>query len=622
MRKSAITLRLLSLFFLLFAIAAYSQDDNISQQIANLRDPDPAIRKNAAATLGKFKDPRGVEPLIAALGDKDAEVRGQAAFALGKLHDPKATKPLIGLLKEKDEIVQMSVSMALGELRDPASIQPLIEAMNDRSLGDGRFAHIALQQIGSAAVEPLIALLKERDPYIRKSATYALGGIKDSRAVDPLLVALHDMDASVRVGAVAALVVSHDRRADEPLIEAFRDPDSRVRMIAAQWMGSSSDPRAVAVLEAAMKDPDVQVRREAAEGLGRTKTDTAITLLIEALKTGDPEVRHWAAAALGGTADPRAVEPLIEALKDSDGIVQNTACESLGKLKDARAVEPLIAFFGQHRNYAFAVIALGQIGDSRAVGPLIRALKDPKYQSKDTFAGALGKLGAPAVDSLIALSKLKNVDMNALNIRRAAISALGQTGDERALPLLVAALEEDNDSLGCLNAGNALSMLKDPRAVGPLIHSMRTEPEPENGGGFSTGWLVRLGPMAVEPLIAALHDPDPRSRRRAAEALAHIGDPRVSRALLAALHERNYAVIAGGYEFYVDWGEAGSEDSLIQALNIYGDDLMARYLVSCGNARVESATRAWEKRNYGRWQPLITNVIWGARVLPSSKASL
>ena len=59
-----------------------------------------------------------------------------------------------------------------------------------------------------------------------------------------------------------------------------------------------------------------------------------------------------------------------------------------------------------------------------------------------------------------------------------------------------------------------------------------------------------------------------------------------------------------------------------EPLNIYGDDLMARYLVSCGNARVESATRAWEKRNYGRWQPLITNVIWGARVLPSSKASL
>jgi HEAT repeat protein len=129
----------LLLFSLLFSFAAYAQGDNISQQIANLQDSDPRIRANAATDLGRFKDPRGVEPLIVALGDKNAKVRGQAAWALGQLHDLKATKPLIGLLKEKDMTVQLGVSMALGELKDPASIQPLIEAMNDRSLGDGRF---------------------------------------------------------------------------------------------------------------------------------------------------------------------------------------------------------------------------------------------------------------------------------------------------------------------------------------------------------------------------------------------------------------------------------------------------------------------------------------------------
>jgi HEAT repeat protein len=611
----------LLLFSLLFSFAAYAQGDNISQQIANLQDSDPRIRANAATDLGRFKDPRGVEPLIVALGDKNAKVRGQAAWALGQLHDLKATKPLIGLLKEKDMTVQLGVSMALGELKDPASIQPLIEAMNDRSLGDGRFPGVALWEIGPAAVEPLMALLHESDPSVRRNATRVLAEIRDPRSVDLLIVAVHDKDAEVRAAAAWELAPSNDPRALEPMIEAFRDPDAKVRSSTLGAILRSGDPRAIDILKAALKDPVSQVRIDAAAQLGYSKTDWAFTLLVEALKTVDNDLRHSAARALGGTADPRAVEALIGLLKDKDGMVQFSACSSLGKLKDRRAVEPLTMVLLASIFNGNAADALGEIGDPRAIGPLVQAVRDPKNQSKDTYTRALGKIGGPAVEALIGLSK--DADHNGeLAVRRDAIFALGLTGDSRAVPTLIAALE-DRDGMVASNAGSALAALKDPRGIAPLIKSLKLEPGPEQGGVFRPYWLAQFGSPAVEPLLAVLRDPNARTRLRAASALAQIGDPRVSRALLDALHEKDYAAVAGGYEFYIDAGVPESEDALIQALNLRNDDddHMARVLVSCGNAKLEAAGRAWEKRRFGSWDEGAFNPFWGARALASSKAA-
>ncbi|TAJ44300.1 HEAT repeat domain-containing protein [Methanofollis fontis] len=52
---------------------------------------------------------------------------------------------------------------------------------------------------------------------------------------------------------------------------------------------------------------------------------------------------------------------------------------------------------------------------------------------------------------------------------------------------------------------------------------------------------------AVDPLIAAMDDPDPRVRKKAAWALGQIGDARGQRALLAAFRDpdENVREIAG-----------------------------------------------------------------------------
>lgn len=70
----------------------------------------------------------------------------------------------------------------------------------------GYEAGIALVKIGGAAVEPLIATLKNNeDSFVRKNVAWALGEIKDKRAVEPLIAALKDKDLSIRSEAVITL---------------------------------------------------------------------------------------------------------------------------------------------------------------------------------------------------------------------------------------------------------------------------------------------------------------------------------------------------------------------------------------------------------------------------------
>jgi hypothetical protein len=70
-------------------------------------------------------------------------------------------------------------------------------------------------------------------------------------------------------------------------------------------------------------------------------------------------------------------------------------------------------------------------------------------------------------------------------------------------------------------------------------------------------------------------------------------DPRAFSALLAALSERNAAVIAAAYLFFVDRGEPGSGDALMEALNMSGDLGMAQAFLICGNPKLEQAARDW-----------------------------
>jgi hypothetical protein len=120
-------------------------------------------------------------------------------------------------------------------------------------------------------------------------------------------------------------------------------------------------------------------------------------------------------------------------------------------------------------------------------------------------------------------------------IRSIAVFALGQTGEERALRPLLAALH-DTDDVVRENAVHALSTIGDQRSVVPLITLLDDRNEWVRAG---SAWaLVEIGRSTVEPLLAALGDPNARVREGAAYALGRIGDVRAVEPLIAALDDR------------------------------------------------------------------------------------
>jgi len=75
----------------------------------------------------------------------------------------------------------------------------LLRVLDGPDLNTRYWSIEALGQIGDArAIEPLIALLSDRDAIIRYSSTKALGAIADSKAFDPLIKALRDPSDMVK----------------------------------------------------------------------------------------------------------------------------------------------------------------------------------------------------------------------------------------------------------------------------------------------------------------------------------------------------------------------------------------------------------------------------------------
>jgi HEAT repeat protein len=209
--------------------------------LPRLKDEDARVRYEAARALGYSNSDEVLAPLFTVMEeDSNLRVRSAAALALGELDDPRAVTPLLGLVKEgthQDErsdaarilarmthqqafdglesilksgsvVARLATIYALDECKNPKVVDLLIVALND-GYPDVR-ARAALYLAppwnkDTRAVEPLIALLKDTDAFVRRCAAGALGELKDLRAVDPLRSLLTDVDQGVRVAARIAL---------------------------------------------------------------------------------------------------------------------------------------------------------------------------------------------------------------------------------------------------------------------------------------------------------------------------------------------------------------------------------------------------------------------------------
>jgi HEAT repeat protein len=199
--------------------------DEIDIQIDLLKDSDWTVRREAVVTLGEMGDERCVVPLVNALRDGDWQVREACVEALAQVGSP-AVEYLVKMLRDWD--IRKSAIRCLGKIKDERVLDPLMQQLHSDEFKDD--ATEALVELGSPAVERLVAALKDKDEMVRKQSIIALGRIQDPAAIDPLIEMLKDPDWFARLTAARALEKIGDERGRLAIKPMMKDPDQVVQM--------------------------------------------------------------------------------------------------------------------------------------------------------------------------------------------------------------------------------------------------------------------------------------------------------------------------------------------------------------------------------------------------------
>jgi cyclophilin family peptidyl-prolyl cis-trans isomerase/HEAT repeat protein len=313
------------------------------------------------------------------------------------------------------------------------------------------------------------------------------------------------------------------------------DPEARVRRRAAIAIGRTGLKEGVPALSGALKDADVDVRAMAAFALGLIGDPSATQVLVTALADPDPAVRGRAAEALGQIGAKEAAErigqmaaeyartPAVAAMKPDDEPWPAASKEAeafrLGVLAlvRLRAYEPLAAAVldpsGRPVTEWWPVaFALQRIADTRGQPALTQLVRTPGKYTRAFAARGLGALkDASAVELLLPLLDPAKTPREVV---ASSIRAVGQIGDQRAVPPLVALVSDPaNDSNLRLDAVAALGALRARDALA-LIQDLMTDDWPS----MRIGAIRAAGAIDPESLVLVLSslDPDPHWLVRAA----------------------------------------------------------------------------------------------------------
>jgi len=191
---------------------------------------------------------------------------------------------------------------------------------------------------------------------------------------------------------------------------------------------------------------------------------TCIPVLMETLETTTHDKVRYVAAKLLGRVGPEAAQPVLDFLAHPDDLSELQVTQALRALEDMReprALPVLLHWLNDKRlsPRAAAYDGLEELRAPEAVEPLIEMLEaGMPWDEWDVFtnpARLLATLGdARAYDALVKL--LSSPNPRAIG---SAISALGELGDRRAIPLIKPFLKHE-DQYVPEDAEKALAALK------------------------------------------------------------------------------------------------------------------------------------------------------------------
>jgi HEAT repeat protein len=337
-----------------------------------------------------------------------------------------------------------------------------------------------------------------------------------------------------------SVAACRSRDASDPRawIPRLEDRDPKVRVQAVQQLRKLKAKEAAPGIAALLKDPlvkeDAALALEDLGGPGQVDAlldavDTTVGAGSDAAARAANRTNARIAEALGNIGDPRAGPALLRLARGTDENVRLAAVEALGNLKSKDAVPELSHIVDDAAAPPLlikrAIVALGQIADPGGIPALTHGLvierQGVSFLPESSFA--LFLLGDAAVEPLMKIAQdqdpaylawaRENNRAPAGTYAKAAV-VLGDLGDRRAIPLLMAKLKYvDPDPVP--GTSRLLSNLVRMFAANALGRMRAQEAAP-----------------AVQALVSTTNAQDADLTASAAEALVWLGDRPQGRELM------------------------------------------------------------------------------------------
>jgi HEAT repeat protein len=291
----------------------------------------PLIRGRIAEVFGISKDRSAAAALLDALHGEFFTVRSRAAIALGRMGETKAIEPLLALLKDREDEVRIAACLALGFFKDPSTFDEITTVLLD---------------------DPKIE--------VRQAAAMALGNTQHPKAIPFLMEALRDpfwwYEREAQAGDLFSAIEKMGEMAVAPLIEALKDSEGAVRKYAALVLGRIADPRAIEPLGMALYDLHHDVGKAAAEALVHFGV-ASFEILVEALDHPEMWIRIHSVDVLPQVKEPRVGLILLEMWKDPEREVRKHVIQAMGELKDLRTIPVLQEIMNNRADREFHALA-------------------------------------------------------------------------------------------------------------------------------------------------------------------------------------------------------------------------------------------------------------------------
>ncbi len=424
--------------------------------IEGLRHSDKDMRILSANTLGRIRAKEVVPMLLDALDDDNTNVVYNVAECLGDIGDPRAVPKLMQLLVEHpDEWVHVATVEALGKIGDQRVVALLLSLVKQEFVVDP-LIH-ALGVLGDSRAIPVLAhYLKDRDHEIRELAVKALVTIwEEADNIAEFTEVTYELDATRRIlrqylSAYIKNILLQDM-ADEQLPEDVREN-------CAVLLSCVGYQKALVPIVHLLES--YPLSKKIIYALGQYRKQ-AFSHLAAYLDHQDFRVRQSVGLYLQHLVsdlegyDSRIEQALLKLVEDDDPVLNQIAFETLRVFKSPSMIPALLTILQKvPEEYGETITEILASFPARRVALAIQSAMDE--EDERTLPYFLKLLG----HSRGHLDKLKRFfkHPNPL-VQEASLLAVGYTGSEQGIPVLLTFIMSRQNSLARCAATQSVQRL-------------------------------------------------------------------------------------------------------------------------------------------------------------------